>query len=248
MSDYTVLESRGTPEVGGENLSVFLYPNKSGDRYEAEWPVRNAVKDACDEIYENTSVQYYEISLYNSESEVNEVEGEDDGGTYFSNFKSWLSAQGYYDYNGVHLGVTDSTNFANAEHVAKGETAWVNGTAAFVGTAGGYDVDVYDKNRWENLAIQEPVHNIVCSEYDSVSDMTEGDEHDLGKIDSNGDSTPMLTFYERSDTHPDLNSDPDRSGKGECGPDNNWGESHTRDLTNCTLDAIGYTATTETTY
>lgn len=244
MSDFTTLETRGTPEVGEEILAVYLYPNESGDRYEAEYPVRNAVKHMCDEVYNNTVVQYYEINLYDYESSVNEVEGEDDGSTYFNNFKSWLNNQGYYDYRGIHMGVTDSTNFANAEYVGKGETSWVSGTAAFVGTAGGYSVTSNDKARWKNLAVQEPIHNMVCSEYSYVSNMMSGDEHDLGKINSSGQSTPMLTFYERSDTHP--NRQHDRSGKGDCGPDNTWAETHTLDLTSCSIDAIDYTSYNET--
>lgn len=101
-----------------------------------------------------------------------------------------------------------------------------------------------DKARWKNLAVQEPIHNMVCSEYSYVSDMMTGDEHDLGKINSSGQSTPMLTFYERSDTHPTRQHD--RSGKGDCGPDNTWAETHTLDLTSCSIDAIDYTSYNET--
>lgn len=244
MSDFTTLETRGTPEIGEETLSIFIYPNETGDRYEAKYPVRNALKNACDQIYYNTGVQYYEIALYDYESGVNEVEGEDDGGTYFNNFKSWLNNQGYYDYMGVHLGVTDSTNFANAEYVGKGETCWDNGAAAFVGTAGGYSVTSNDQARWENLAVQEPVHDMVTLEYTYVDDKTDGDEHDLGKINSSGESTPMLTFYERSDTHPTRQHD--RSGKGNCNPNNTWNETHTLDLTTCTIDSIDYVSYQET--
>lgn len=244
MSEFTTLESRGTPEIGEETLSVYLYPNEQGDRNRTKNGVLNAVKHMCDEVYNNTAVQYYEIALYDSESDVNVVYGEADGSTYFNNFKNWLDNQGYYDYAGVHLGVTYSTNFANAEYVAKGETAWVSGTAAFVGTAGGYSVTSNDKARWKNLAVQEPIHNMVSSEYNCVSDKTDGDEHDLGKINSSGQSTPMLTFYERSDTHPTRQHD--RSGKGNCGPDNTWDETHTLDLTSCSLNAIDCTAYNET--
>ncbi|USZ69466.1 hypothetical protein NGM10_06950 [Halorussus salilacus] len=244
MSDYTTLTNKGEPEIGEETLSVYLYPNETGDREEAKNEVYDAVKSACDEIYDKTAVQYYEIALYDYESNVDEVEDEDDGDTYFTNFKDWLGDQGYYDYNGVHLGVTDSTNFANAEYVGKGETCWVNGTAAFVGTAGGYDVTNNDTARWKNLAVQEPIHNMVSMEYTYVDDLTEGDEHDLGIIDSDGDSTPMLTFYERDDTHPTRKHD--RSGKGDCAPDNTWDNTHRLDLTSCSIDAIDYTSYQET--
>ena len=103
-----------------------------------------------------------------------------------------------------------------------------------------------DVERYKNLAVQEPLHNMICSEYSIVSDMTEGDEHDLGEITSSkGPSTPMLTFYERSDTHP--TREHDRSEKGDCQTENaTWDETHTRTVTNCTDDAVYWTAEKET--
>ena len=84
--------------------------------------VRYALETACDQLLNSNSIEYYEINLYESETNCNYIEGEDDGDTYFDNFKTWVD-NNYGSRRGVHLGVTNHTNFANAEYVAKGETA-----------------------------------------------------------------------------------------------------------------------------
>ncbi len=161
--NFESLESAGTPEDGGRNLGVYLYPNEPGDREAARDPIRSAIDTACTQLLDHDALDYYEIELYTGETEVSYVAGEDDGETYFHNFTSWV-ADNAGSRRGVHLGVTSHTNFANAEYVAKGETAWVANTTAFVGTAGGYDGTSEDRERYRNLAVQEPLHTIICPE------------------------------------------------------------------------------------
>lgn len=246
---YNNLVTKGTPEVGGRNLDLLLYPNEDddGDRDRAKNEVRNALETACDQLLNNNAFEYYEINLYKDETKCDYVEGEPKASTYFNNFKDYID-NNHGSRRGVHLGVTNHTNYAEGERVSKGGTAWVANTKALIGTAGGYDVNVDDKERYKNLAVQEPLHNMISSEYSIVSDMTEGDEHDLGKITTSSKkrpSTPMLTFYERSDTHP--NRENDRSGKGDCKTQNaTWDGTHTRTLTNCTEDAVYWTSQKET--
>ncbi len=61
-----------------------------------------------------------------------------------------------------------------------------------------------------------------------------------------GPSTPMLTFYERSDTHP--TRDHDRTGRGACENGQlTWDGTHTLRLTSCTVAAVERTANNETT-
>lgn len=240
---FETLEAKGEGQVGGRNLGIYLYPNENHDRDEARYDVRYAVETACDELLNYNAIDYYSIKLYDYETNVNYVDGEDDGGTYYRNFKDWVD-NNYGAYKGVHLGVTNHTNFANAEVVSKNATAWVANTKAFVGTAGGYDVGNSDVERYKNLAVQEPIHNMVTMDYNYVADMTEGDEHDLGMVTTSGSSTPMITFYERGDTHPTRSHD--RSGKGDCENGSvTWDESHTRSLTFCTKEAISHTASME---
>jgi hypothetical protein len=244
---YENLVAKGDPEVGGRNLDLLLYPNekKDGDRDRARNEIWPALETACDQLLNSNALEYYEINLCNDETNCEYIEGEPKGSTYFNNFQNYID-NNHGTRRGVHLGVTDHTNYAEGEHVGKGDTAWVATTKAFVGTAGGYDVNADDKERYKNLSVQEPLHNMISSEYSAVNDMTNGDEHDLGKITSSyGPSTPMLTFYERKDTHP--NREHDRSEQGECQTkDATWAETHTRTLTNCTEDAVYWTSQYET--
>lgn len=243
---FTNIVAKGDPVVGGRNLDLLVYPNEQRDRDPAENNVISALENSMDQLLNENSFDYYEINLYMSETDVNHIEGEDDGSTYFNNFATWVD-NNFGGRKGVHLGVTSSTNFANAQFVGKGETAWVANTVAFVGTAGGYDVGDDDVERYKNLSVQEPLHNMISSEYNFVSDMTEGDEHDLGMITGAGSSTPMLTFYERDDTHPLFSHD--RSGKGDCQQDSEfviWAGTHTRTVTTCTEDAVSHSSNNET--
>lgn len=238
--EFETLASRGRPYWSPRNLSIFLYPNKEQDEDEARNEVKNALVNLGDQLYNNGAITYWGINLYEGFTNCDYVWGEDDGDTYFDNFKNWVY-ENKGGLAGVHLGITHSTNFANAEYVGKGETAFKACTTAFVGTSGNYWVTMNDKGRWMNLAIQEPCHNIV---HDSYHNLTNGDEHDLGRITETGDSTPMLTFYERDNTHPTRSHD--RSGKGECSGTDSWNETHTLDVTDCTIDAIDATAKGET--
>lgn len=237
--DFERLDSEGRPYRSPRNLSIFLYPNLSRDEEEARNGVKDALVNLCNQLYFNGVVTYWAINLYEGTTDCDYEYAEDDGSTYYNNFRDWVDTN-QSGLNGIHLGVTHSTNFANAETVSKGETAFNACTKAFVGTRQWYTETNEDKKRWMNLAIQEPCHNMIC---DAYHDLTDGDEHDLGMITNSGDSTPMLTFYERDDTHPTRSHD--RSGKG-CTKYNRWEETHTHDVTDCTIDAIDKTINGET--
>lgn len=178
--------------------------------------------------------------MYEGTTECNYDQNDDRGEPYFSNFNDFVDNNTGH-LRGVHLGVTNHTNYAEGERLlGRGESGFNTCTKAFVGTKGAYGVTWEDKKRWANLAIQEPCHNLI---YKGYHNLTDGNEHDLGMITGSGDSTPMLTFYERDDTHP--NQEEDRSGKGVCTEYNRWGETHTQDVTDCTISAISKTADEE---
>lgn len=129
---------------------------------------------------------------------------------------------------------------ANAEHVEKGESAFLACTKAYIGIDGGYSVTNNDQERYSNLAIQEPGHNMIVRDYHNLDD---GEDHDLGEVKSDGTSTPMITFYENGNAHPNLSKD--RSGKGDCAEDGSWDGSHQQKVTNCTREAIEATVNGE---
>jgi hypothetical protein len=238
---FELLDSQGDPFGSRGSMYVYLYPNKSWATDEEK--ARNEVADALStfgrQLYNSAVIDYWEINLYEGHTDCEYEYGEDDGSTYKTNFYNWIDSN-YGSRRGIHLGVTHHTSFANAESMSPGDSAFQACTKAFVGTKGDYDVTEEDKQRWMNLAVQEPAHNMIVDDY---HDKDAGDEHDLGEIKSSGSSTPMLTFYEREDTHP--TRDHDRSGKGECSEDGTWDGTHIRTVTTCTEDAIQATAEEE---
>lgn len=175
---------------------------------------------------------------------------------YFDDFKQFIDDDVGGGW-GVHLGVTNQTKYAEAEHAYVDYNAWGYKTKAYVGIKGGYDVTNEDKERYQNLAIQETLHNMCIQNI--YHDSSTGDEdlleprypddhmaeHQLGWISSDystyADSSPMITYYEHGNAHPVDDNAPDLTGDGACSTSISWDENHTQQLTNCTEDAVDYT-------
>lgn len=244
--DYDYIDGGGTRDT--TNLYLFLYPHEDNGetQNEAEGPVADALATMGDRLVNANAIDRWEIRSWvgytENESDIGDPD-DDRGEPYFSDFDSWIGSNA--QSIGVHLGVTSQSKYAEGEYVDGSYNAWNSKTVSFVGIQGGYSVGNDDQERYLNLSVQEPLHNMVVEDYYSSEDLTDGDEHDLGKLmpyspwDTVGSSTPMITFYERSDTHP--NREHDRSGKGQCTDDVDWDEYHERYLTSCTVEAVDVT-------
>lgn len=232
----------GTAAATHEQLDIWIYPNEESDREKAKNEIWNALLHFLDQLLANDVMPAYGLHVYENNTNRTEDDSECDGSTYFNEFKQWID-DNRSDVDNVHIGVTDHTAFANAAGHSKGNSAWNPSTPgkAFVGTEGGYGSGINDKARYKNLAVQEVAHTLITHDY--VTDMTEGDEHDLGKLRSFQSSTPMLTFYE--DGPNPCGDIGDRSQKGTCKEDVTWDETHDLDVTQCTMDAIEETKNKE---
>jgi hypothetical protein len=224
--------STGTVSAGG-TLEVHMWPQRSSDRDEVDNEIGDALTHFLDQLYTNNAIDGWSLT-YDANNLKEEFgityDGDNcDTGGWFYDFQQAVSNED----GDVHIAVTDQTNFANAS----GECWGSNGPGyAFVGTAGGYSNTTEDVQRYKNLAKQEVGHVIINE--DHISGSLDHPEHALGKVRYNGDSTPMVTFYEDS---PDYNPCADlgeESSNGNCSSTYSWDGGHQKDVTQCAIDAV----------
>lgn len=148
----------------------------------------------------------------------------------------------------VSLYVTDDSWYGGGE-LNPGDGVW-NSTRqiVWVGTSGNYDGNPDSTTeRIKNAAIQEVGHAFIDdAEIDSADYYSGGQWHDaehaLGMIHDSttskpaGTATPMLVFYENSNTA--CGRSQDLSGDGGCSTSASWDGSHTQTVTSCTIDAV----------
>lgn len=141
----------------------------------------------------------------------------------------------------VHVVVTEQSPFAGVDGNEEYSEVWTDKPAVpWVGVDNGgpYGTFIDRTERYKNAAIQEMVHVLVDpNETDLVSDIGT-QEHELGKINDEGESTPCLTFYQTDDANDCNPNDLTNKGPDRCRTDNEWRYSFTRDATDCTLDAV----------
>lgn len=151
----------------------------------------------------------------------------------------------------VHVIVAEITNAANASpepHTAyiKDSTSPNEGTGfAWVGTEGPYPGTDEVTERYKNLAFQETGHVIIDHDCTSAGDHALGeivkDTYESGLDIWRGPVTPMATYYENTNDNnpcPDGTQE-DAAHSGDCNsPNTYWDETHTRDISTCTIDAV----------
>lgn len=238
VQDFNQVDSKGS-SYGVPALDVYVYPNELRDEYITDNEIIPAITDMLDQLYGFDAISSYRIYRHTEQSDVNYIEAEEDGGTYYDNFRDYVNRNNYDDLLGIHLGVTSSTRYANAEYVGKGDSAFVSATRAFVGVRGDYAITTENIQRYQNAAIQESLHNSIVSEYQDLAYLAENDEHQLGMIRSDGKSTPMLVFYEEAGANP-IGRSPEAQ-KGYCQSDTTWSHEHTRGMTFCSKEAVKIT-------
>ena len=179
MPHDEVLAYGGTATSDGINAFVYWYPNSSAEDDECKNEMTDALKGALSDLLSYGAIDYWEIGInYDhpnlADDSLSEFRNSGDDG---ESFKGWLKDQGYWDYYGVHVGVSE--NFDDT-----------GGTEGLQG-------------RYTNFAVQEPVHQFInYSEIEGTYLADSGNnqhEHDLGEVTSNFYLTPMATLY--WDTH-----------------------------------------------
>lgn len=191
----------------------------------------------------------------------NDYDFDHDGGccdtTWFDNGKEAIKGDlDSYGKTDAFLLVSSQTNYAGASSDFYDDghndgVAYEDGPGfAWVGTQGDYDnVDATDADRYKNASIQETGHALI--DHDVIDEGPSGDkEHALGRLRGSypstyrGPSTPMMTFYESSNSNPCHcaygGDSPILSGDGpdRCSSNIGWDGYVDRDVTECTLDAI----------
>lgn len=246
-TSYTAREGRGDVLNSTCQLYVWLYANYSDDEPEVD-DIVPYLKETLDKVYENTLVDRYEINVYDGNPEITETSQIYDDGGFKQEWRTWLSDHSFTDYKGIHVCVTDAYDMATAENVetsdysstsANGQTAFTTKTDATVGTASG------NRDRYCNFACQEPMHNVIRADLDSVNDMFKSNhhhhEHDLGHVDGNGAVTPLATLYAGNDPR----NGEQHASHGTCSTAYSYGDAYNNMLTGCSIDAIDITARTE---
>jgi hypothetical protein len=221
MVEYSSQTSRGDPISADYHLSIYQYPNNSGDDTECKNVMLDALTGFCDQLYENTQVDYYEISITYKHPWI----GDNDSTAkqMKNDFRSWLS--GRNPPRGSHLLVTDFVSYGYADLGNGGPTSFNDWLACVMGTE-------LAEQFWKNGGIHEVAHNLV--DKNSVTgSYIEDEQHDLGKVyNQTGDpASPMCTSYEH-----------EHGPHGDCNNDAFFDQAYTTTVTQCTLDAIDQTA------
>lgn len=218
-----MLHSRGDPISANRHYSIYIHPNEGEDVSICEGDVKDGLIDYCDQIY-NYAVGYYEIYL-NEGACPNLNDGDKD--EHYNEFKTWCSQ--YYDnYAGMHLGIDNDYSGGVASGDGSGNTSF---SVARYGVAGAS----IPGSETAATAIHEAIHPTVNSALPEVDDMIShfADEHELGRVDSNSVSSPMVNNYGVT--------------KGQYGSCNSYHDedSQSTDMTPCEIDAVKYTADDE---
>lgn len=232
MASYSALHSRGDPLAANRHTYLYLYPNTSSENSTCENEVADAIKGAFDQLYDNAVIDYYEINInYDYPNKDDSTKSDFQTGFY----DEFLDNEGdYRDYTGCHVGVANGYDHAGAENAnSPGGSAFATAVGADVGTAG-------SQSRYTNFAVQEPMHSYMRWDLSEVRAMGDGDshmhEHDLGVIYSGlKHVSPLATLYES--TH---------AQHGDCTDAASWAGTYSNSITNCTIDAVDYTASYET--
>lgn len=232
MVDYNLQSSRGDPVSAENHLSIYQYPNTHDDDDEAENAMLTALENACDQLYNNGVVGYYEISItydYPYLGDANSTSG-CDGTGLLDKFVDYLGSKN--PPKGSHLLVTDHISYGCGKLGENGKTPFNgNWRACVMGTE-------LAKQFWRNGGIHEVLHNYVDTTV--ISDILYKNHdkrghrhHDLGKLycDGYNETSPMCTSYENK-----------HGEHGECADNCGFDQVYRDELTTCAVKAMDQTA------
>lgn len=226
-------QSTGGDTSSARKLNIWQYPNTSSAEDECENGVLTALEDMCDQLVNFWSIDGYAINMATDYPYADTS----DPDTAHSTFEDYLD--GRNPPVGVHLLVaTDLTGGEADAGNGTGNTSFSTWRTGVMGT----------KDRpqewWQNGMIQESLHPTIDSNLSNVYEMGDhgpnsnngNTEHDFGKVfDEIGQPlSPMATGYLE-----------EHAGHGTCA---RYAErmGFTRTMTDCTKQAVSYTANNET--
>lgn len=137
-----------------------------------------------------------------------------------NDFQDWVKNEKNYTTDGSYLLVDNDVGGGLADY----RSAWSSiACSVACGSSGDF---------CRNIALQEVLHTFIYEYNSDVEPMVDDDEHDLGKINAYTYSTPMTTSYEGK-----------HAQHGDCDgySKSHWSGDYTRDMTDCTIDGVGYT-------
>lgn len=258
---YHSLYTRGDFCLGDERMIIRLYPNTSNElsHVKAGSTLTSAIRDAADQLYEAGVISYYDIQRFHAEKDSHFYPGipksEIEGGQSFKDYLLGTSDSGN-DYFwcsdgscdslksrlGCHMLVHDYGCNATLASAEGGIDDCSNGGSAFSRGVMAWTSVGCEKGLVRNSGIQEPLHQFIRADQSDVkamlgdddgdgeSGIDHYDEHSLGLVDMYADVTPMLTYHD-NEFYKD----------GDCWNDKDIANYYTTELTQCTIDAVGYT-------
>jgi hypothetical protein len=220
---YNTLASGGSYS-GYKDLYIRLYANTSSIESRLTSYVENGFSSILDQLLNNNAIDYYQISLCDENFNISFS----DKGDFLSKFRSECKDRGYDAYIGAHLAAGTGMNGGVAY-------SGTNYSSFKQPTYGVFNCDGTPKEAEKNVAIQEAFHGVIDTDLSGIrwrvthgmTNSEEGDnDHDLGKVYSDGSVSPMCTGYD--DSH---------ARHGDCANSNAWFGFYKATLTDCTVAA-----------
>lgn len=177
------------------DMELFIYPWNTYDDYLVS-DATSALQNALDDVIFNTKIGDYNLTTrYDHPASYPQTDQINTINEFYTEFKYWRNNVSNYIDVGCHLSVTDEVGSGGAadpgDDGAGQDQAFVTARDAVMGGTG----DGY----FQNGCIQEPFHTFIDKGLPGVDQYySYGGEHDLGKVYSSGDVSPMATGYEES--------------------------------------------------
>lgn len=253
---YDLLISEGD-QGGTRTVNIWLYPNRPNDFSTGEGAITDALDTAYSQLLSENVIDYFQVKIYEAPTGFS-VSGEtvlDKIEDYAAKYWSWIEGGNKFgidftESRGIHMGICNEFDFGSVDNgciFSNNDDNIKNGLPAYVGTAG-------PEQKYRNFAAQESLHGLIKGDHPQVLNYTNGEhqhEHDLGMKYGykdpgwGGPVSPLATLYEGSGQHPsggqDIHAHHDGGGPG-CATESYWNGGYTRDLTECTIEAVDYTA------
>jgi hypothetical protein len=207
------------------DMNVYIYPNTSNEDSLAQGAY-DAISAALAETFAYPAMEVdggtYHVEIDYSYPNLNDP----DKDAFKDNFEdwTWLNASG----NGVHLALSSNWGGGVADSGESLEgTGWGTEVEAVAGQPDGQVT-----GHFKGIAIQEAYHPFIDKRLQEIQNLMgpSGDEHSLGRVNSNNRVTPMVTSYQ----------DEGYDDEGTCSSDGYDG-GHTTSPTYCTNQAIHQT-------
>lgn len=229
MADFELLQRRGDQDRPARPLTIYVYPNSTEDEEAARNNILNGLTDFCNQLFNSGRITDYAIYL-----NANDRPDLDDSGynDHYLAFKNWYEGR-YDDRVGMHLAVDSDYTGGRADGGEGREQDRTDNVTTFsIARCGVAGIQIGGSEA-RATAVHECLHPTINNRLSKVDDLIKDDEHQLGKVYSDGTSSPLVNNYGLS-----------MSQYGSCSS-NNSEDGQGTNLTNCTSLAVEYTADNE---